>query len=109
MFIASMGSIASTGTATLKAQQGQQSNMSDAADLEGTGIAIVDTDDNRVVVLDLWRPRERYVRPAISRSTANVAIDSVVAVQYAGAKAPVGHDTTVLAAEYHVSPPEGTA
>ncbi len=80
------------------------------ADLEGTDVAIADDDDNKLAVLDVYRPQERYVRLVVNRATQNAVIDGVIALQYKGRKAPVTHDvTTVAGAELHVSPDEGTA
>ena len=56
MFIAAFGEITAGAVTSIKAQQGAASNMSDAADLEGSGIDIADDDDNKVAVLDIfWR------------------------------------------------------
>lgn len=110
MFIAGFGAITATAVTSIKAQQGAESDLSDAADLEGTGVSVADDDDNQLAWLDIYRPTERYVRAVVDRGTANAVIDFVIAIQYGAKKAPVTHDaTTVSGGEVHVSPAEGTA
>lgn len=110
MFIAAFGAITTNAVTSVKAQQGTDATVTDAADLLGTGITVADDDDNQVVVLDIYRPRERYVRCVIDRGTQNAVIDGIVAIQYNGRRQPTTHDaTTVVAAESHNSPAEGTA
>lgn len=110
LFIFSFGTITSTAVTTIKAQQGTASNGSDAADLEGTAQSIADTDDNKIACIDIFKPRERYVRPAVTRATANAVIDGVIAILYRGEFTPAAaHSTAVRVAEAFNSPPEGTA
>ena len=106
-FIVAIGAITSTGTVTVKAQQ--STDNSAFADLEGTAIAYTDADDNKLAVLEITSPQERYVRPVVITATANGVIDSVVAVQTGSKTEPVTHSTTVLSAELHLAPAEGTA
>lgn len=98
-----------TGNAAngLKAQGGAQSDGSDAVDLEGS---LVESDANATtMVLDVFRPRERYVRPVIVRG-ANTTIDSVVAVLYNGRTCPVDNsEADEQNAKLVVSPAEGVA
>lgn len=109
ILVALFGAIVSGAATSFKVQQGQQSNLSDAADLAGSSITVADTDDNKVLVSDIYRPQERYLRPVVLRATQNATIDGVIAIRYKGRKAPSVLDATVLAAEYHQSPAEGTA
>lgn len=109
LFVAIFGAIVAGALTAFKVQQGQASNMSDAADLLGSGITIADDQDNKVAVSDIYRPQERYVRAVVTRSTQNATVDAVIAIRYRGRKAPSALDATVIAAEYHQSPIEGTA
>ncbi len=110
MFVAAFGTITTNAVTSVKAQQGALSNGSDGADLVGTGITVADDDDNQVAIIDIYRPQERYVRCVIDRGTQNAVIDGVLAIQYKGRRQPTTHDsTTVIAAESHNSPAEGTA
>jgi len=105
LFIAKFGTAASGNN--LKAAQGEQSDMSDAADLKGTLVAVGASDE--IVWLDLYRPEERYVRALIQRGTSST-LDWCIAIRYDPKKMPV--DNTIagtIAGEVHVSPIEGTA
>jgi len=110
VFIAQFGTI-TDGTPALKAQGGAQANGSDAADLAGTACTPALTDDNKAVVLDLYRPTQRYITPAIVRGGATGAvIDSVIAIQYGPRCKPTTNDaTTVAVTEAWVSPALGAA
>jgi hypothetical protein len=110
IFLVAFGAIAGTGAATVKAQQSHDNSADTFADLTGTGVAVGDTNDNHVVLLEIVKPQERYVKCAVARATANVAIDSIIAIQTGPNKEPVTQDvTTIIASEIHASPAEGTA
>ena len=91
----------------LKAQQGQVSNLSDAADLAGTKV-IVDSNGD-VAILDLAKPKERYVRGTIIRAGANTATGDMYYLRYNGSAQAVIND---IANEQNlvkvISPAEGT-
>ena len=108
LMIVTFGAITATGVQSIKAQQGAASNLSDAADLAGTGVTVADTDDEKTFYLDIFRPEEQFVRVVVPRATANAVVASAVYVQYKGSKAPSVHGTNV-SGETHVSPAEGTA
>ena len=109
VFIAALGALASGAVTGLKVQMGSESNLSDAADLAGTAISIADSDDNKLLVVDVNRPSERYVRAVLTRGTGDATIDGVVAIQYGPRLMPVTQDSTVAGIETHASPLEGTA
>lgn len=110
LFIASFGTLSSGAVTGIKAQQDTDSAMGTAADLLGTALAIAEDRDGDVLVLDIFRPTERYVRPIVTRGTGNAVIDGVIAIQYGAHKAPTTNDSaTVAGTETHISPAEGTA
>jgi hypothetical protein len=102
------GDITAGAVTSIKAQQGAASNLSDAADLAGTGQTVADTDDGDTFYIDLYRPTERYVRVVVDRGTQNAVVASATYFQYGAHDQPVSHGTTVNG-ELHVSPDEGTA
>ncbi len=107
MFIVMVGAVTSGAVTTIKAQQGTDATVTDAADLLGTSITIADTDDEKVKYLDIYKPLERYVRLYTDRATQNATI-TAVAIKYGARKLPTTHGTNV-AGESHCSPAEGTA
>jgi hypothetical protein len=111
LFMAMYGTLSSSQVTKLKAQTGAAANMSDAADLAGTLTAsMADADDNKCQYLEILRPKERYIRCIVSRSTGNAVVDGVIAFQFRGQSFPTTQDaTTVAGGEQHVAPTEGTA
>lgn len=107
----SFGAITATAVTSVKVQQSSDDGVADTyADLLGTSVNVAADDDNQVVVHDIYRPRERYLKVVISRATADAVIDGVVAVLYDQRTAPTTDDAaTVVARETHTSPAEGTA
>jgi len=108
LIVVTMGAITATAVTSIKAQQGADSGLSDAADLAGTAQTIADSDDDKVFYIDLFRPAERYVRVVVDRGTANAVVASAEYLQYGPREAPITHATGV-SGETHVSPAEGTA
>jgi hypothetical protein len=110
MFLVAFGALTATQVTKLKAQGGDLADGTDMADLEGSATtALADADGNKLLGLDIYRPRSRYVRVVVDRGTANAVIDGAIAIQYGPQIAPPSHDTTVKAVEVHLSPAEGTA
>lgn len=109
MFVAAFGTLTATAVTGLKAQQGTQSGGGDQADLAGSLVSVPDSASNKLAVLDIGRPQERYVRPVVTRGTANAVIDGVIAILYKGNKRPSVHDASVAASKNLQSPDEGTA
>ena len=104
----SLAAVAAGAVTSIKAQQGSESDLSDAADLAGTGVAIAADDDGEVKYIDVWQPRERYVRVVVDKDTSNACAESALYIQYKADIAPTTHATGVEG-EAHVAPAEGTA
>lgn len=108
-FIQGFGAITSGAATSMKAQQDTVTGMGSAADIEGSLITVADTHDNKIAIIDIIRPRERFVRVKTLRATQNSVIDFLIAELYRASTEPVTQDTTVLSAETSASPAEGTA
>ena len=108
LMVIRFGAITSGAVTSIKAQQGDESDLSDAADLEDTGQTIADDDDEETFYIDLYRPQERYVRLYVDRGTQNAVVASAHYIQYGAGLVPVTHGTAV-SGETHISPDEGTA
>jgi len=108
LMVVKLATIAAGGTNSIKAQQGAASNLSDAADLLGTGQDIADDDDDEVYYIDVYQPRERYVRLVFTKDTSNACAESALYIQYKGKDLPATQPSGVTG-ETHVSPAEGTA
>lgn len=102
------GAIVTGAVTSIKAQQGAASNLSDAADLLGSGQTIADTDDEKLFLIDLYQPLKRYVRLVVSRATQNATVIANY-IQYKGRALPVAAQGTNVSYEKFSSPAEGTA
>ena len=110
LMVVKFAAIATGAVTTIKAQQGAIANLSDAADLAGTGQTVADDDDNQIFVIDLFEPVKRYVRLFVDKDASNASGESAYYIQYGAQQRP----TTVAVAdlvsyERHRSPAEGTA
>jgi len=107
--IAVIGTVEATGTVELKVQQGALANGSDMEDLLGTAVSLAAGDDEDLLAVEIYRPRERYVRAVVTTAVANGEIDGVLAVLRDPHYVPVTQSADVIAFELHGSPAEGTA
>jgi len=108
-FAVSFGTITSGAVTSIKLQHGDAANLSDAADLAGTAMTVADTDDNKMFVIDCYRPLKRYVRCVVLRATQNAVVDGISATQYSARVKPCTNDsTTVASTKTVVSPAAGT-
>ena len=110
LMIFKFAAIAGSAVTTVKAQQGALADMSDAADLYGTSISVADDDDDQVFVIDLCRPRERYVRGVVGKDGSHAVAESMVYIGYGAKNKPVVQTLAdEVTYELHVEPAEGTA
>lgn len=102
--VAFFGSIATHNAAnTIKVQQGDESNLSDATDLVGTATAA--GTNGHSPLIDVYRPTKRYVRAVITRSGANTITGDLYAILYGARKVPVAQGATI-APTFVISPAE---
>lgn len=109
LMVFQFGTIAASAVTSIKAQQGAASNLSDAADLAGTAQAVADDADSKIKYIDLYQPRERYVRAYVDKDATNACAETVTYIQYRGRISPVVAHGTDVAGEAHRAPAEGTA
>lgn len=103
--------ISTTTDASVITLQAGQADVNDTGEmdvLEGTAThtATGDDGDEKALVLDIYRPTDRYIEPQVVRATQNASIASVVALKYGPRKAPVEQDSSVLSSALLVSPDE---
>lgn len=108
LFIALTGDVTVNCVLTLIAQQDTDSAMGAAAALTGTATFTAGaTDaDSKVLMLDVTQPRERYVRPQLTRTAADAVIGGILAIQYSAQSRPTTQDATVIASNLIVAPSE---
>lgn len=103
-FTVLFGALTANQVTSVKLQGGSLANGADAADLldSSTGTVIktanlADADTNRVAVIEVYKPKVRYVRAVIDRGTANAVIDGVLAELILRNPLPFSADSTVAA------------
>jgi hypothetical protein len=110
VFIAPVTDSAATGVATITIEQNTTDADSGMAALDGATAtdtcAVNDDLNDQLLVVDVVRPRERYVQCVRTSATANIAFGNVIAILYRGRVAPVTADASVLAQTLVVSPAE---
>jgi len=108
--VVSFATIAAGGVNSIKLQQGAASDLSDAADLEGTGISVAADDDDQVFAIAIEKPRERYIRVVVDKDASNACAESAIYIVGGKRTQPaLANITDELTVEHHVSPAEGTA
>ena len=104
MFIADMGALTATQVTNLQAKGSNDNTTFNPFATNAQTPNMADADSNKVLVLDIFRPMTRYVRPTINRATANAVINSIVAILYNGDKQPTTDGATVSQHSTFVSP-----
>jgi hypothetical protein len=84
MFVLALGAI--DGTQDMKAQSDDNSGFSSATDITGAAITqVAATGDNKLYILDVYRPGERYVRSVVTNGAGATAdFQAVIAIRYRG-------------------------
>ena len=107
-FIYKLGVVTDGAAVTLKIYQDSAVGFAAPAELSGASAAIAVTadDSEQQLVIDVIKPRERYLRPTIVTATQNVEIDWAVCVLYNPSVKPITQPATVEVGTLVVSPAE---
>lgn len=107
-FVYKLGAVTDGAAVTLKIYSGTDATVSDVAELSGASAAIATTatDGEQMLVVDVVKPRERYLRPTIVTATENVEIDAALCILYNPDVKPVTQPATVDVGTLVVSPAE---
>lgn len=109
VFIALFDTLIEAGTIKLSVDQNTANSASGMAELAGSTTHTVTAAETTggVLVADVYRPQERYLRASIDIGTSNAVISGIVAIQYSGVKQPTTNTgATVLEVDVLVSPAE---
>lgn len=92
MFVCPISDSAATGVATMTAQQNTANSVTGMAALAGGAATLTsatnDDINGQCLVVDVYRPLERYVRVKRTSATANIAFGDVLAILYHGRTGP---------------------
>jgi hypothetical protein len=104
MFIADIGALTATQITKLEAIGSNTSGSEAAFTTDAVTPAMADADSNKLLVLDVFRPATRYLKPVVKRGTANAVINCVIAILYNVEHMPIVDDATVSQHSTFVSP-----
>ena len=96
LFVLLLGVI--DGVQDMKAQGDDNSGFSSATDITGAAITqVAATGDDKIYLLDVWRPTERYIRPVVTNGAGAVAdFQAVLTIRYrATGRLPMSQHSTV--------------
>jgi hypothetical protein len=105
-FVAAFQDVLTTAAVTLKVAGGAVNDTGQMSLLAG-GAAFTAgaTDmDNKLMVLDVVRPTQRFIEVQVAIGTANAPIDSVVAIRWRSRKSPRTQGANVVASAISISP-----
>ena len=108
IFIVPLTDSADTGVATLNVKQCDTSGGSYAALSGATATATSAANDDlntKLLIVDVYRPQERYLKGNITSATANIAFGDMIAFGYHGRKGPVSQLAAEVAALTSVASP----
>lgn len=95
LFVLQLGALTATNVTTLKAQGSSDDGSADAyADMAGASAVAADTESGKILYLDVADPREKWVRPVVTRATANAVIESIIAILYGPKSMPTAQNAT---------------
>jgi len=99
LVIANLGACTDTAVPWLKVLEGTDSGGSGATAIAGTSAQATASSgnlDNKLVIVDVYRPAYRYLTPQLLRTTANVVLNNIIAILYDPIDEPITASTTVL-------------
>ena len=109
LFLTTITDSVITGVATMTIEQNTANSGSGMAALAGavaTATSGANDDLNgQMLAVDVYRPRERYVRAARISATANIAYGECIAIKYKSIKGPITQSTADVAASAVVTSP----
>jgi len=109
VFLSTITDSVDTGVATMTIEQNTANSSSGMAALAGavaTATSGANDDLNgKLLAVDVYRPRERYLRAARISATANIAYGECIAIKYKGIKQPITQATADVAASVVVTSP----
>lgn len=104
LFLVLVGTVDATGTVTATA--GQSPTDALGTRLPSSAVSLGAADDNKILVLDVRRPDERFVDCQVDRDVANSVIDGILAIPYAVREAPADQHSSVAARSSTLAPSE---
>jgi hypothetical protein len=93
-FVAGFGTLTATQVTNLKIQSSPD-NATWTDVTAGVTANMLDADSNKLLIAEIYRPPQRYLRGTVVRGTANAVIDFVIAELFLAQREPCPVDATV--------------
>lgn len=107
-FIATLGDVTATSVLTLTVKTNSANSTSSPTPVTtvatATYTAAASDADNKMMIVDVNEPRQRYVFASLTRTTANAVVDSITAILYNAHEKPVTADASVLVSGFFNDP-----
>lgn len=105
VFVAHLGDV-TTGSVLGLAVDDSEASGSGWDDLENplAFTAGASDADNKLLILDVYKPEKRYLRARLTRTTANAVVNGITAIKYGKRSVPVTQGATVLASGLLANP-----
>jgi hypothetical protein len=103
MFIAQLGALSANQVTSLQIQ-GANADTGHADLVGAISANAADGDGDNLLIVDVVKPLQRYLKPMLNRATGNAVLDGIVCVRYKGSKVPVTQGASVASAVTAVSP-----
>ena len=105
-FVAELGDVVALSEVALRVAGGATNSTGAMALLTGSagGTATATSYDDKLVVLDVLKPTQRYLEAQLFHVTQNAPFDSILAIQYGARSKPVTQGTTVVVGTTLTSP-----
>jgi hypothetical protein len=107
LFVVQFGAMVNLSVVNLTIRHGDSTDPSQAS-VATTGNVTSDGTDNTVLMLEVTKPRHRYLKPVLPIATQNAVIDSIIAYQYDSRKRPTTQAATVLSKLVFASPADAS-
>lgn len=108
-FLTTIDDSVAGGVATMTVEQNTANSATGMAALSGAQAqatsAANDDLNTKLLIVDVYRPRERYARVNRTSATQNIAFGPVIAILYSGRKFPVAQLAAEVAASALVASP----
>ena len=108
VWIAALGDVTSGSVLTLTGKTNSASSVSSPSPVTLTETATFTAGasdaDNKIMLLDIHQPRQRYVFASLTRTTQNAVVDGIFAILYNAHERPITEDASILVSTLTTDP-----
>lgn len=98
MVVGCIGAIAASGSVSMQLKNSDTSGTYGSGTIDNIGSAAAnsaDTDDNKLLILEVHKPPRRYIKVYTTRATGNITPLALVAILFNAKDVPVTQSTSV--------------